>query len=58
MPTSAERLSSTSSDGQIKASISETIQKLMHEGYPQDQAIKIANEQAAKATGKELGKER
>lgn len=58
MPTMAEKLTLQSSDGQIAAAISESIRKLMDEGRPQDQATRIAYEQAAKATGKELGRKR
>ncbi len=58
MPTLAERLSPNSSDAQVKAAISDSIAQLINEGTPQDQAIRIAHEQAAKATGKELGRER
>ena len=57
MSTMAEGLSPSSSDAQIKAAISDSIAQLINEGYPQDQAIKIAYEQAKKATGKELGAE-
>ncbi len=58
MPTLAERLSPNSSDAQVKAAISDSIAQLMNEGRPQEQAVAIAHEQAAKATGKELGRER
>ena len=54
MPTAAERLPKGAGDPQIKAAISESIAQLMDEGYPQDQAIAIAHEQARKSTGKEL----
>jgi len=55
-PTMAEKLTSQSSQGQISAAISESVRKLMDEGYPQDQAVAISYEQARKATGKELAR--
>ncbi len=58
MPTLAERLSPNSSDAQVKAAISDSIAQLINEGRSQEQAIAIATEQARKATGKELGRER
>ena len=58
MPTLAEKLTPKSSKGQISAAISETIAHYMDKGRPQDQAVRIAHEQAAKATGKGLGRER
>lgn len=54
MPTLAEKLTPNSSDAQIKAAISNSIQELMSAGREQEQAIAIAMEQARKATGKEL----
>jgi len=56
MPTLAQKLTPQSSQGQISAAISESIAQLMDEGRPQDQATRIAYEQARKATGKELGR--
>lgn len=58
MPTLAEKLTSQSSKGQISAAISDTIAHYMRKGREQDQAIRIAHEQASKATGKELGRKR
>ena len=58
MPTLAEKLSSSSSKGQITAAVSDSIAQLMNEGMPQDQAIAAAHEMAAKATGKDLGRKR
>ena len=54
MPTLAEKLTSSSSDAQIKAAISNSIQELMNAGREQQQATAIAYEQARKATGKDL----
>ena len=56
MPTKAEGLSPSSSEEAINAAISESIATLVNEGYPQDQAVRIAYEQARKATGKNLGR--
>ena len=56
MPTLAEKLTPSSSSGQISAAISDSIAQLIREGREQDQAIAIAHEQARKATGKELAK--
>jgi len=56
MPTQVERLTANSPEAQIKAAISETVAKLMGEGYPQEQALAMAYEQAKKATGKDLGR--
>lgn len=58
MPTLAEKLTPSSSKGQISAAISDTIAHYMDKGRPQDQAVRIAYEQASKATGKELGRKR
>ena len=58
MPTLAEKLTPDSSKGQISAAVSDTIAHYMRKGKPQDQAVAIAHEQAAKATGKELGRRR
>lgn len=58
MPTMAQKLTKQSSPGAISAAISDSISQLVKEGYPQDQAIRVAHEQAAKATGKELGRKR
>ena len=58
MPTLAEKLTPSSSKGQIDAAVSDTISQLMKEGRPQDQAVRIAHEMAASATGKELGEKR
>jgi len=55
-PTMAEKLTSQSSQGQISAAISESVRKLMDEGYPQHHAVAIRYEQARKATGKELAR--
>jgi len=57
MPTLAEKLTPNSSDAQIKAAISNSIQELMNAGREQDQATAIAFEQARKATGKELAQQ-
>ena len=53
-PTLAEKLTSSSSDAQIKAAISNSIQELMNAGREQQQATAIAYEQARKSTGKDL----
>ena len=52
MPTLAERLSPSSTEAQIKAAITASIQQLMNEGSEQDQAVAIVMEQVKKATGK------
>lgn len=57
MPTLAEKLTPNSSDAQIKAAISNSIQELMQTGRKQEQAVAIAFEQAKKATGKELAQQ-
>ena len=54
MPTLAEKLTRSSSDGQISAAISDTIRQLMNEGMEQEQAIAAAHEMARKSTGKPL----
>lgn len=54
MPTLAEKLTSTSSSGQVNAAISDSIRQLMNEGRSQQQAVVMANEMARKATGKSL----
>lgn len=55
MPTATDKLSPSSSPGQIAAAISESIKKLMDEGMPQEQATAASYEMARQATGKSLG---
>lgn len=55
MPTAAEKLNPQSSKGERDAAISESIRKLMDEGYPQEQATAIAIRQADEAMGKGKG---
>ena len=54
MPTPSDSLTSDSSDEAIRQAISDTVAQLVEEGFPQDQAVAIAFEQASEATGKEL----
>ena len=58
MPTPSEGLSPDSSDDAIRKAVGDTVSMLVEEGFPQDQAVAIALEQARKATGKELAPER
>ncbi len=54
MPTPSEGLNSDSSEEAIRDAISETVAQLVNEGFPQDQAVAIALEQARKAVGREI----
>ena len=54
MPSPTESLNSDSSDEEIRKAIGDAISQMVDEGFNQDQAIAIAFQQAAKATGKDL----
>ena len=54
MPTPSESLTPESPDEAIRQAISDTVAQLVEEGFPQDQAVAVALEQARKATGKDL----
>lgn len=55
MPT--ESLSPDSSDDEIRKAIGDAVAQMMDEGFNQEQAVAVAFEQAAKATGKDIAPE-
>lgn len=57
MPTPAESLKPESTDEEIQSAVSASVQQLVREGFPQDQAVQIALQQARESTGKELAPE-
>ncbi len=58
MPMPTETLKPESSDEEIRKAISDAVAAMVAEGFPQDQAVAIAIQQASKATGKDLAPER
>ena len=58
MPMATESLTSESSDEEIRKAIADAVSTMVSEGFPQDQAVAIAIQQASKATGKDLAPQR
>lgn len=58
MPMPTEALKPESSDEEIRKAVGDAVAQLVDEGFPQEQAVAIALEQARKATGKDIGPER
>ena len=54
MPNPTESLSPESSDEEIRKAIGDAVAQMMEEGFNQEQAVAIAFQQAAKATGKDI----
>ena len=49
-----ESLTPDSSDEEIRKAIGDAVTQMMDEGFNQEQAVAIAFQQAAKATGKDI----
>ena len=56
MPTAVDKLDKSSSEAQIKATISDCIATEVHAGKDQAQAVAMCHQMARDKTGKELGK--
>lgn len=54
MATPAESLTPDSSDEDIRKAIGDSVAQMVDEGFNQEQAVAVAFQQAAKATGKDI----
>ena len=55
MPMAAESLTPDSTDADVRAAISSSVEMCMKEGGKQDQCVAMAYSMAAKATGRSAG---